>query len=94
MCIRDRANALFAKGYNIYSLFLMVATAGIPSAISKMVAHYNGINQYGVSRRLYRSGMYVSVAVSYTHLPTIGAPNQHALLPDLTVPGDLVLDRR
>lgn len=59
----NQANALFAKGYNIYSLFLMVATAGIPSAISKMVAHYNGINQYGVSRRLYHSGMYVSVAM-------------------------------
>lgn len=59
----NQANALFAKGYNIYSLFLMVATAGIPSAISKMVAHYNGINQYGVSRRLYHSGMYVSIAM-------------------------------
>ena len=59
----NQANALFAKGYNTYSLFLMVATAGIPSAISKMVAHYNGINQYGVSRRLYHSGMYVSVAM-------------------------------
>lgn len=57
------ANALFAQGYNIYNLFLTVATAGIPSAISKLVAHYNGINQYGVSRSLYRSGMYVSTAM-------------------------------
>ena len=58
-----QANALFAKGYNIYSMFLTVATAGIPSAISKLVAHYNGLDQYGVSRRLYHSGMYVSVAM-------------------------------
>ena len=59
----NEANALFAQGYNIYNLFLVVATAGIPSAISKLVAHYNGINQYGVSRRLYHSGMYVALAM-------------------------------
>lgn len=58
-----QANALFAKGYNIYSIFLTVATAGIPSAISKLVAHYNGLDEYGVSRRLYHSGMYVSMAM-------------------------------
>ncbi|WP_251548242.1 putative polysaccharide biosynthesis protein [Limosilactobacillus caecicola] len=58
-----QANALFAKGYNIYGFFLQIATAGIPSAISKMVAHYNGLDEYSVSRRLYHSGMYVSVAM-------------------------------
>lgn len=58
-----QANALYAQGYNIYNLFLVVATAGIPSAISKLVAHYNGINEYAVGRRLYRSGMYVSMAM-------------------------------
>lgn len=58
-----QANALFAKGYNIYSMFLTVATAGIPSAMSKLVAHYNGLNEYGVSRKLYHSGMYVSITM-------------------------------
>ena len=41
----NEANALFAQGYNIYSYVLDIATAGIPSAISKLVAHKNGINQ-------------------------------------------------
>lgn len=59
----NEANALFAQGYNIYSMFLTIATAGIPSAISKLVAHYNGINEYGISRRLYHSGMYVAMAM-------------------------------
>ena len=59
----NEANALYAQGYNIYNMFLVIATAGIPSAISKMVAHYYGINQYGVSRRLYHSGMYVAMAM-------------------------------
>ena len=29
------ANNLFTKGYNIYALFLMISTAGIPAAIAK-----------------------------------------------------------
>ena len=41
-----QANALYAQGYNIYSMALTIATAGIPSAISKLVAHYNGIDEY------------------------------------------------
>lgn len=57
------ANAVYAKGYNIYNLFLVVATAGIPSAISKLVAHYNGLDQANVSRKLYHSGMYVAAAM-------------------------------
>lgn len=56
----DQANALFSKGYNIYSLFLMAATAGIPAAVSKLVSHYNELNEYGVGRRLYKHGMLVS----------------------------------
>lgn len=59
----NEANALFAQGYNIYNIFLIIATAGLPSAISKMVAHYNGLNEYGVSRRLYFSSMYVALAM-------------------------------
>lgn len=59
----NQANALFAQGYNIYNIFLTIATAGLPSAISKMVAHYNGLNEYGVSRRLYISSMYVALAM-------------------------------
>lgn len=57
------ANAVYAKGYNIYNIFLYVATAGIPSAISKLVAHYNGLDQANISRRLYHTGMYVAAAM-------------------------------
>jgi O-antigen/teichoic acid export membrane protein len=51
------ANALFSKGYNIYSLFLMISTAGIPGAIAKQVAHYNTLNEYRVGRRLFHTGI-------------------------------------
>lgn len=53
------ANALFNKGYNIYALFLMIATAGIPGAIAKQISHYNSLNEYGISRRLFRRTMII-----------------------------------
>lgn len=61
----DQANALYSKGYNIYSFFLMAAVAGIPSAMAKLVAKYNALNEYGVSRRLYHHGMYVSAFTGF-----------------------------
>lgn len=57
----NQANATYAQGYNIYSIFITIATAGIPSAISKMVAHYNGLHQVNMSRKLYRAGITVAV---------------------------------
>ena len=41
------ANALFTKGYQIYSLFLIISTAGVPGAVSKQVARYNAMGECG-----------------------------------------------
>lgn len=49
-----QANALYTKGYTVYSIFLMIAISGIPSAVAKQVAHYNSKNEYGVSKRLFK----------------------------------------
>ncbi|MEG0285565.1 MAG: polysaccharide biosynthesis protein [Vagococcus sp.] len=48
------ANSLFNKGYNIYALFLMIATAGIPGAIAKQISYYNSQNEYRISQRLFK----------------------------------------
>lgn len=70
------ANSLFGKGYNIYSIFLMISTAGIPNAIAKQVAHYNTLNEYRVGQRLFKTGAQlmvllgiVSAAVMYLAAP-------------------------
>lgn len=54
-----QANALFNMGYNFYALFLMISTAGIPAAIGKQTAHYNSLNEYGVSRKLFKNALVV-----------------------------------
>ena len=41
----DQANALFGQGYNIYALFLLISTAGIPVAVAKQVAKYNTMRE-------------------------------------------------
>jgi O-antigen/teichoic acid export membrane protein len=56
-----QSNALYVQGYNIYSLILIISIAGIPSAIAKQVAHYNALNEYGVSVKLYKRGLLLSL---------------------------------
>ncbi|GAY72763.1 putative polysaccharide biosynthesis protein [Lentilactobacillus kosonis] len=58
-----RGNALYGFGYNIYSFVLIVAIAGIPSAIAKQVSHYNAMNEYGVGIRIYKRGLVLSAAL-------------------------------
>ena len=55
--MQKAANGLFNMGYNIYALFLMISTAGIPAAIAKQTARYNSLNEYGTSHRLFLRAM-------------------------------------
>lgn len=81
-----QANALFAIGYNIYSLFLIVSTAGIPGAVAKQVAHYNAMNEYNMGRRLFRSGLslmavmgVLSAGILYVLAPALSTGNPAAV---------------
>ena len=46
------ANALTARSYNIYTIFILISTAGIPGAIAKQVAKYNALNEDNDSKLL------------------------------------------
>lgn len=56
-----QGNALFSKGYNLYALALMAATAGVPSAVSKLVARYNAEGEYSLSLKLYRTSLVIGL---------------------------------
>ncbi|MBS7575941.1 MULTISPECIES: polysaccharide biosynthesis protein [unclassified Enterococcus] len=49
----NEANSLFGMGYNVYALFLLISTAGIPAAIAKQTAKYNARGEYALSKRLF-----------------------------------------
>lgn len=62
------ANSLYTKGYQIYSIFLIISTAGVPGAISKQLAHYNALGEYENSHSLLHIGlilMFVMGLVSF-----------------------------
>lgn len=51
------ANGLYQMAYNPYNFFLMLATAGIPSAISKSVSRYNAMQEYETAKSIYKQGL-------------------------------------
>ncbi|MCC5889716.1 MAG: polysaccharide biosynthesis protein [Alkalibacterium sp.] len=53
----DAANALYQMGYTPYGFFLALATAGVPSAISKQVSYYNALGEYEVSKSIFKQGL-------------------------------------
>lgn len=72
------ANALTARSYNIYSIFILISTAGIPGAIAKQVAKYNALNEYGIGQKLFHRGLVlmtilgvISAAVMYFASPIL-----------------------
>lgn len=76
----DSAHALFQVAYNPYALFLAIATAGVPSSISKQVSHFNALEEYEVSKKIYKQGLFimvitgvVSAVLLYVIAPTIAA---------------------
>jgi O-antigen/teichoic acid export membrane protein len=53
----EEGASLYQYGYVPYTIFLTVATAGVPLAVSKFVSKYNAIGEYAVGRKLFKSGL-------------------------------------
>ena len=49
--------AHFYAAYNIYSLLLVLSTAGLPVALSRMVARAAAQRRFGAARRCLRTGL-------------------------------------
>ena len=52
--IGDEGGVIYACSYNIYVIFLSIATSGIPNAISIVVSEYDAKKMYGTNERVYR----------------------------------------
>lgn len=55
------ANALYQIAYTPYAFFLALARAGVPSAISKQVSHYNALGEYEMSKAIYKQGLTIMI---------------------------------
>lgn len=63
--IGAKGGALYSYAYNIYTIFLDMSSAGIPTAISKMISEYNTL---GMNEAKYRTFVIGKKVVSYLSL--------------------------
>ena len=76
----EQANALFGMGYNIYAVFLLISTAGIPVAIAKQVSKYNTLGQEETSYYLLLKILKLTLVLGFIFatIMYLGAPIQAA----------------
>ena len=51
--IGDEGNAIYGIGYNVYNFFLVISSAGLPAAISKLVSEKRAIGRYDLAHRVF-----------------------------------------
>ena len=74
-----QGTTLYQYSYVPYTIFISIATAGIPLAISKFISKYNALEEYAVGRKLFKSGLvvmmttgFVSFLILYFSAPLLG----------------------
>ncbi|MBA4537729.1 oligosaccharide flippase family protein [Bacillus aquiflavi] len=50
---------LYTYAYVPYTIFISIATAGVPLAVSKYISKYNTLGEYAVGRKLFKSGLLI-----------------------------------
>lgn len=53
----NQANAVYGQGYQIYSLALMVATAGLPNVLARLVAEYASKKQFNHVQQVFKQSL-------------------------------------
>ena len=66
--------AYFTTAYDIYAVLLMISTAGLPVAMSRMISQANALGHYNQVRRIYRTAraIFLGLGVISTLLMLIG----------------------
>ncbi len=63
--IGDLGNGYYGAGYNLYTFFLILSSAGIPAAISKLVSERNAKGEYENSHRVFKAALIVSGTLGF-----------------------------
>ena len=53
--IGDEGNAIYSGGYYIYTFLLILSSAGLPAAISKLVSERIALKQYRNAHRVFQA---------------------------------------
>ena len=63
MVIGDQGYGYFTTAYDIYSVLLMISTAGLPIAMSRMISQANSLGHYNQVRRVYKTSRAIFLAL-------------------------------
>ena len=61
--IGDEGNAIYAGGYYIYTFLLILSSAGLPAAISKLVSERIALKQYRNAHRVFHAALIISTTL-------------------------------
>jgi len=59
--LSDHGMGTYGVAYNVYAILLTIATAGIPSTLSKLVSERVELGQYFEANRIYRASIYFAI---------------------------------
>ena len=59
----DEGNGIYGTAYSLYNLFFVLSSAGMPAAVSKMVAERHSVGRYREAHRVFRMSMLFSFVV-------------------------------
>jgi O-antigen/teichoic acid export membrane protein len=57
--VGNKGTLLYNYSYTPYTIFISIATAGVPLAVSKFISKYNSLEEYAVGRKLFKSGLLI-----------------------------------
>ncbi len=71
--IGEKGFGYFNTAYEIYNVLLMVSTAGLPVAMSRMISQANSLGHYAQVRRIYATarGIFLALGISGSLLMTL-----------------------
>ena len=74
MAIGAEGYAYFTTAYDIYSVLLMISTAGLPVAMSRMISEASSLGHYNQVRRIYSTSraIFLGLGIFSTLLMTVG----------------------
>lgn len=63
--IGDEGGALYGYAYTIYTVFMSLASAGIPLAISRIVSEYQTLGYYTIKKRVFVLGKRIALLLGF-----------------------------
>lgn len=75
MVIGDKGYGYFITAYDVYNVLLLISTAGLPVAMSRLISQANALGQHNQVRRIYKTAraIFLSLGLASSLFLTLGS---------------------